>query len=100
MAEYLLALGTSPDWPAYEEWIGNHGGPAAVALDAKGNIYCGAEFAEGPPVNEIYEYAPDLGTEHFRTHITCRLERRFPQGGNRLTFFARRVGRGRSVTGS
>jgi hypothetical protein len=48
-AEYLLALGTSPDWPAYEGWIGNHGGTAAVALDDQGNVYCGAEAAEGPP---------------------------------------------------
>ena len=56
-AEYLLALGTSPDWPAYDGWIGNHGGPAAVSLDAQGHIYCGAEFAEGPPL--LLTMSPD-----------------------------------------
>ncbi len=56
-AEYLLALGTSPDWPAYDGWIGNHGGPAALALDAQGNIYCGAEFGEGPPL--LQKMSPD-----------------------------------------
>lgn len=56
-AEYLLALGTSPDWPAYEEWIGNHGGPMAVAVDAKGNVYCGAQMGEGPAF--LLKMSPD-----------------------------------------
>ena len=32
----------------------------------------------------------------FASALDSALDRRFPQGGNRLTFFARRVGRGRS----
>jgi len=44
-AEFLLGLGTSTDWPAYGEWVGNHDGTRTVALDARGNIFVGAGTA-------------------------------------------------------
>ena len=28
-AEWVMGLGTSTAWPAYEEWVGNHDGPRA-----------------------------------------------------------------------
>lgn len=56
-AEWLLALGTSTDWPAYDEWVGNHDGPHAVALDAEGGIYIGAASGEG--VSVLLKMSPD-----------------------------------------
>ena len=49
-AEFLLGVGTSMDWPAYEEWIGNHDGPRSVAVDAAGNVYAGAGSGENAAI--------------------------------------------------
>ena len=49
-AEWVMGLGTSTAWPAYEEWVGNHDGPRAVALDAEGNTFVGAGSGEGTSV--------------------------------------------------
>ena len=50
-AEYLMAVGTNTDWPAWQLWVGNHMGPRALAVDPDNDwAYVVAGNSEGPPV--------------------------------------------------
>jgi len=56
-AEFLLGLGINPDWPVWEEWLGNHDGTSATAVDAEGNVYVAAASGEGAAV--LLKMTPD-----------------------------------------
>ena len=49
VAEYLTSIGTRPGSAPYDVWVGNHGGVAAIALDATG-LYASATVTETAPV--------------------------------------------------
>ncbi len=48
-AEFITQLGVNPDSAPYHKWVGNHGGPSSVAVDATG-MYTAAEITETAPV--------------------------------------------------
>ena len=48
-AEYVTSLGINPDSAPYHRWVGNHGGPASVAVDESG-VYLAATVTETAPV--------------------------------------------------
>jgi hypothetical protein len=56
-AEFLLGLGINPDWPVYEEGLGNHDGTSATGVDAEGNVYVAAASGEGAAV--LLKMTPD-----------------------------------------
>ncbi len=56
-AEFLLGLGINPEWPVYEEWLGNHDGTSATAVDGEGNVYVAAASGEGAAV--LLRMTPD-----------------------------------------
>lgn len=47
--EFLVGVGTSPGWTAFDLWPGNHAGPTTLMLDAETNLYVGSISSEGPP---------------------------------------------------
>ncbi len=79
-AEYITSIGTNPDSARYDNWVGNHGGAASVAVDRTG-VYTAAGVTETAPV--LLKQSLDGKTRHWTRGRGDVTNGRF-QGGNSL----------------
>ena len=47
--KFLVNVGTSATWAAFDLWPGNHAGPTSVMVDRDGALHVGSLSSEGPP---------------------------------------------------